>query len=243
MNVIFADWELENLNKKTYEINIDSEEDNINKIREFEKEKQPEYIVLKIPTKYAKNFLQEINSYKFIETQFTLVKKLKYFDKREDFSNRYALKKIDEENEINNLISFIDDDMFKTDRIALDKEFGVKVANRRYKNWIKNGQIKGNEIYFLMKNNKQIGFLMTSIKENTANILLGGIFNKFQGMGHGYGMVYKPIELYKEKNYDYLQTKVSSNNFQVLKIYLSLGYEIKNIEYVYIKHKTHMRRK
>lgn len=239
MNKTDAFWELKNIKKRTAELVIDNRETNIDEKFFSEIEKNYEYIVVKVNSGniITARELQK-RGYIFMETQISLSKKIKeetfYFDK---ISKNIKFDKMGYSDDIHIITNNISDNMFKTDRIALDDRFGISIANKRYRNWIEDAYNKRNNDFFIIsKKEKNIGFIMTSENEDNVEILLGGIFEEYQSLGYGYNIVYQPIKYYSPQKMKFLKTKVSSNNQEVLKLYISMGYAIDSMEYIFIKH-------
>lgn len=239
MNKIDAFWEIKNIEKRTVELEIDNKEISIDEKNLSEIEKNYEYVVVKVNSGNMP-ILRELQKkgYIFMETQISLSKKIKEetfdFDK---ISKNIKFDKMSYIEDIHTITNNISDNMFRTDRIALDDRFGISIANKRYRNWIEDAYNKrSNDFFIISKKEKNIGFIMTSENEDNAEILLGGIFEEYQSLGYGYNIVYQPIKYYSSKKMKFLKTKVSSNNQEVLKIYISMGYAIDNMDYIFIKH-------
>jgi hypothetical protein len=233
-------WEKVNLGKNSAELTIESADD-VFEIEQILENSRFEYLVAKASVKNFKSlqFLQN-NGFQFIETQISLSLNLKnkIFDKFRSLTENFGFKKIDSINEFNTILENITDDTFSTDRIARDPAFGLKAANQRYKNWMSNEFGKTNiEIFNLTENTANVGFLMTrSSEKEDVDLLIGGIYSKYQGAGYGYNFIYQPIKHYSSLGKKKIRTKVSSNNLNIIKLYLSLGYAIENMDYVLIKH-------
>ncbi|TMV50784.1 GNAT family N-acetyltransferase [Paenibacillus mesophilus] len=243
MELIDAFWEKKNINKSTLEINF-KHGDNFDDLFRVLDSHKYDYIVAKVPIvepSLLKN-LQDIG-FRFCETQLSLFKNLK---KNLNIDNtilkmgeKLQLTYVSSKNELQDIIDNLRDDMFSTDRIALDHNFGIEISNRRYKNWIYDEFHNNNtEIIRINKKDAALGFFMAKLKgDETVQVLLGGVYSQYQGMGLGYSIVLKPIERYLSMGKTIIRTKVSSNNLEVLKLYISMGYQIENMEYILVRHK------
>jgi ribosomal protein S18 acetylase RimI-like enzyme len=240
LNIIEASWEIENLNRNTAEIIIESTDDIANFHKVFSM-KSYEYVVAKVSNKNQKA-LQKLQKegFCFIETQISLTINVldDTIDRFQTVAKNINFEKVYLKDDLNIILDNITEDMFTTDRIALDPRFGVKVANQRYKNWIYSEFGKSNiEVFRINKKDKIIGFVMTNNSgSGEVNILLGGIYSKYQGQGYGYNIVYQPIKHYSATGKSVLKTKVSSNNMDVIRFYIALGYKIEGMDYILIKH-------
>ena len=60
-------------------------------------------------------------------------------------------------------------------RFAEDYNFGKKISDKRNEHWIKSERNGLNEVFILKSNNIVVGFMMFSIQDETASLLLGGL--------------------------------------------------------------------
>lgn len=240
MKIIDAKWEERNLGLKTIEIefdsldfvcNIDLMANTIKNVESFY-----QYSVIKIPVNQIEaNMLLQECGYTFHETQFTIKKKLSEVTESTfpNYIGNVSLELIQEKQRI---LKNIDNDMFETDRISLDKTFGREIANKRYRNWINDLSSETHLIYVLVDKTVDVGFFVVSANSSKiANIPLGGIYSDHKKKGYGIDLVYLPMIISKQLNCIFSQTKVSSNNKPILDIYMHFGYSIKNIHYVFTK--------
>ncbi len=241
MKIVDAVWEQKNLGKKTAEIVIGSVEDEFNISDLLAVEENFEYVVVKVNSQAACRLypLQE-SGYKFIETQISLTKNLKRIEDNNKLDKISKDIKFTEVNTYEDFVSTLNEltlDMFYTDRIALDPEFGVTIANKRYRNWLTDEfNSSRSQIFSIERKDKKIGFAMARDSEESVDILLGGIFSEYQNLGLGYNLIYQPIKYYEALGKKRLNTKVSSNNMNVIKLYMDLGYTINGIDYILVKH-------
>lgn len=241
MEIINCFWEEDNIGEKTCELNIYNEVINKTVIKQLMSEYK--YIVARTDTQ---NFslskeLEELGFY-FIENQFSLSINSTAIN-YDDFIIKNFLKKSDiheckSVSEVEQLLNDIDDTMFSTDRIALDKYYGLSIANKRYRNWIKNSFNKPEiKLFYIIYKKQNVGFGM--LKENGTNIdyLLGGIFSKFKMGGLGILVPLVPyLYLQSKKRTGIIRTKVSSNNIEIIKCYINCNYRIVDMKYIFVKH-------
>jgi hypothetical protein len=132
----------------------------------------------------------------------------------------------------------LDRDLFTTDRIAVDNNFGTKTANLRYKNWISDMIISGDFECAIIKTKSEsvpVAFYINKYDGKTANCILGGVFNNYKNRGIGHSFIYFAIENSIKNNCKILKAQVSSNNVPVLNIYSSVfGFEVTG-NYVVLK--------
>ncbi len=242
MVIVDCFWEERNLGLKTVEVEV-SEQDRVDDVRNtlVLLEKEYKYLVIKAPTCRLDlyRFFSSVG-YVFAESQFTVFKRIKDFDKGKYRSiiSAVSLEKIVSEDSLDYLTKEIKQGVFTTDRIALDPNFGVLKANIRYAYWLSDIFIdKDSEIYFINRINQRIGFF--AIKKDRLNRsafgLLGGIFLNFREYLLGINIVLQPLLLLEEENYKSLVTKFSNNNISVLLIYQYLNFTVTNINNIFIK--------
>jgi nitrogen regulatory protein PII-like uncharacterized protein len=238
MKRIDAIWERKNLNLNVLEIVFENDEENItdNLQNEFEKY---DYIVAKVPIKQISLVHKLENSkFFFVESQFDLIKKINSTNsipkRLLKVSKSSRSEKVTNKNQLNMILDNIKRNIFDTDRISLDPYLGIELANKRYKNWITNIFNSGkSEIFNIIHNENTIGFYIINDYGSSVRILLGGLYNKYKMFGLGFSLISAPINLAVSRNKKHLKGRVSSNNFQVLKIYQEYGYFINDIKYVF----------
>ena len=240
MDVTDCIWEKDNIGKKTVEITI-NKGDNINSIN-FEKYlKLYEYTVVKVPMCMVElNVMLGNLGFSLIEVQMNVSSKIKGYD-----WNRINLDIKDirfdvlsDSEDIKKVLNQITDDMFSTDRITLDRNFGPKIGHNRYVNWIKNDfENHRSKVAVVNYRNEEVGFMMYRIKENIFHLLLNGLYKKWQGRHLGIITPASPLiySLVKPEIKE-VKTSISSNNIPVVKLYNRLGYILDDQNYVFVKH-------
>ena len=127
--------------------------------------------------------------------------------------------------------------IFTTDRIALDKNFGIEISNLRYSNWVKDEYNNKNNIFEIAFGEKRVGFFGLKEKSKfTYEIFLGGIYVEMQNFGLGFSIITKAIEEVVSKQGKQIITHISSNNIQIMRLYTQLGFSPIDIKNVLIKH-------
>ena len=245
MKCINATWELRNLGVQTIEIEIeknDAPEKILNNIENYRLQYDAKYVVIKSNTCYPIKISLNLQDAGFwlIENQIGLrlsrndaVKTLEeYKDFIENLSYRLA-----DESDLRLIFSELDKGIFKTDRVALDSHFDLKIANRRYGFWMKDAIKKGACIFLAIYENKPIGFFMgKSLDGANSDGLLGGIFNDKESSLLGSMCFLSGIKCFVDFGGVVEKTFVSSNNLDVLRLHLALGRKITSIRNVFVKH-------
>ena len=245
MDVIDCYWEIENLNKRTVEIEI-SPSDTItqdgieNIIRNYE------YIVVKVPVNRVDiNFILSKQGFSMIESQLTISKNYKDFD----FGDKYIsyiyndvdFEDICESNAFDKMLNSITPNMFSTDRIFLDPEYGPDISCNRYKNWLKTSFQKNEcKFYEYSYKGNRVGFTMYKEDNGIWKGILGGIYEEFQNEGLGI-LTASSFFLYakmKDIKMKKLIGAISSNNVPMVSIYNHLDFRLLSNNYVFIKHQN-----
>jgi hypothetical protein len=241
MKIINASWEKRNLSANTYEVEFEVGDENEYFLTEFNKLFNAEYLVVKVPVgNFELNNCLNQNDFHFAESIIKIGISLKDFvlPEKLDKINRSVSYKLVEGDQIDFICTKIQENIFSTDRIALDKSFGLAIANKRYSNWIKDEFIQKNSYIFeLQFGRRGIGFF--GLKERTEQnmeIFLGGMYNEVKDFGLGFGMISKSIEETIAREFKHLYTHVSTNNIEVLRLYMKLGFYPLEIKNVFIKH-------
>lgn len=240
MKIVNCTWELANIEKKTCEITIEDDEISLDIVSLAEIESQYEYIVVKVGSKKVPIYKKlASNGFYFVENQISVSFRSKQKGSMGRMANKYFdrlnLRLCPKEN-IQIILGEIGDDLFYTDRIALDPAFGIIKANKRYKNWI--NSTYDNQDFFMYEIcllNKAIGFAYFQKRNNVIDYLLGGLYKEYQSSGLGITIPLSAIKLLQQENMKSIETCISSNNLNVVRCYVECGYEISGMNYVFVK--------
>lgn len=247
MKVVDAKWEMRNLGKRTFELTLEDEDfkktpnqicESINKIKS---ENKSEYTVVKI--RCGNPFIgHELikNGFFQMEMQFhikavkkdieTAAKRYGHF-----FSNT-KLQEVNDEDSRQHILSEIRKGIFFTDRIALDPEFGVEIANKRYANWTADEIARGSSLSYVVANDERIGFCLHKYEKSKSYGLLSGLFNKYKEMNLGGNIFFTELVHEVNKGYKFFESAVSSNNIVALRVNEMFGYRVEGVYEVYVKH-------
>jgi hypothetical protein len=230
MRVVDAVWEQRNLGVTCYEISITGN-DELGVIKSaYDGVEEQDYMVVKIASTNspAVRFFQE-QGYSFIETAITMIHRMR------DFPLNEKLKALCEqcswsmmqEADLEVLNRQIDKGIFKTDRVCLDPVFTKEQAQNRYKMWIKDVLDRGGEVYKVVYRGESIGFFCEP---------LAGVYDGYEEQGLGLCVQYAGLQNAVMHGKKIATTHISGNNPAVLRIMQSLGFQVKSIEYVFVKH-------
>lgn len=246
MKIINCFWEEENLKRKTCEIKLDASE-LLPKLEEFtDLCSDYEYQIVKARDRDIRLYKQ-LSEYGFYltETQIEVSFDKKGFDKMGHIAKKYidriTLSYCEDDASVQSTINKITDNLFFTDRIALDPSFNIAIANQRYRNWIKNTIDRNNHhLCKILFGSKEIGFGYFSVDEGFVNYILGGIYPQYQKLGLGISIPLVPIVYMKSENVEKISTHISTNNLNVIRCYIEAGYNVCDIKYVFAKIKDNV---
>ncbi len=233
-------WELHNLDCRALEIGLEGwesiDEQDLNRIEE-----DYDYIVVKVkPLHFRLHQTLSASGHIFIENQITV--RHDFGENKEDFPAERTLlnatyRKMDKKNDLERILEKMSPEMFTTDRIYLDPNFGKHYSLRRYRNWMRQEFARGTQLYNIVRQGEEIGFVLFSLSNNNMNILLWGLFEPFQHKGLGDCVPMFPFWYHKNvMPLRKIETKVSSNNKGILVKLEHWGYQIAASEYVFVKH-------
>lgn len=240
MRIIDANWEERNLGVTCYEFHMEVKDD-IKYLKEtYDGLVEKQYMVARIPSsKYEFVDYFQKQGYRFIESAVTLEHDLQNINipKRILRICDKCTWELMKEEELSQLSEEVYKNIFKTDRIYVDPMFTRQQAAQRYDFWIKDLIRAGSIPYKVIYAGETVGFFLN--KEITANVydgLLAATYSAYEGSGMGYCIQYAGIKSAIERGADKYIGHVSANNPEVLKVLLSIGFSIKTIEYIFIKH-------
>jgi hypothetical protein len=232
IKIINATWEKRNLEKDVSEIIVDKNAE-LNDLKNCISKLNSDLVYCKVHNLNlnAIKFLEE-EGFKYCENIFSLKKRLRFFQIHDVFKNALSqlystpIKK----NDLELILSEFDKGIFETDRISLDPEFGYKISNKRYKNWVKDMYNSNGEYQIKIvknKDHKPIGFYTNKYINKIAYAPLGGMFSNYRMSGLGHSIIYFPLIDALNNNCKVVKTQISSNNLPVFNIYSSVfGFEI-----------------
>lgn len=240
MRIVNAVWEKRNLGVDCIELSIDVKDCKKTIENNLDKMHPAEYEVVRIPSERIDIVqLFQNRGYSFIEAAIKLtnnIQKTQIPKKLVKICNNVSWEAMSEK-DLDFLYSEIDKNIFKTDRISLDPFFSSQQASQRYKNWIKDLVNAGNIPYKVIYNDKVIGFFLNKkIETDVFDGILAGTYSDYEGSGMGVCVQYAGLKHAKDLNATKYIGHVSANNPAVLKALVLIGFEIKQIEYILIKH-------
>ena len=239
MKVIDAFWGKRNLDVSAKEVIVE-DSDTIEAVLETLLKLDAEYQVMRVPTGRPELYkvLGEYNFF-FIEAMLHVsydFSKTPLILKDHESNVNYA--KINSQENLDTILSFIKNGMFNTDRISLDPKFSFEQAANRYCGMIKDKLNQGAEIYNITKEHQNIGFfLIYKDKDEIYNCSLTGLFPPYQGKGLGSNVVTQMLRCVKEKGEQQFISHVSTNNRMSFELHIKRGFQSSKMEYLFVKHR------
>lgn len=243
MRIIDCPWELANLDCRVAEISVKAEEI-IDKAQIQALEMEYDYLVLKVQAgQMLNNVIASELGFILSETQMALIKAKRDWNFESDIltkrlMDQLSVERIESEQDFEELMSSITDDMYSTDRIYLDPEFGPKYSVRRYKNWTRTEWERGALLYKHFFRGRYVGYSLCKKQGDELICLLAGCFEQYQKTGIGLWIPLVP-ELLPNVDYKKYTTHVSTNNIPVWQMYNHQKYVVGGFDYVFVKHIHH----
>ena len=241
MKIVNCTWEEPNLGKKTCEVTVSSDECEsvLDQLRMLEQ--NFEYIVCKVPdcsTSLYKELGQQ--GFYFVENQINITYRQTTSPRMGKLAKRYlekiVLKPVQDKDGMELILSKIGEDLFYTDRIALDPSFGIFQSNKRYSNWIRNTYgTPEYDLFEICLNEKAIGFSYFKTNGDTTDYLLAGLYPEYQSSGFGVMIPLASISFIARIGIKHVETSISSNNINVVRCYMECGFDIQKMTYVFAK--------
>ena len=243
MKNISATWEKRNLGVEVREITCEGNEDPKDLKKAIDDINEP-YSVLKIPCHRQDLLLcAQEGGYYFSETLFSLscnLKNMQIPPLYSRFLSKVRTLEATEDIKYQVLQEIREGAIYDTDRIALDPHFSKKIAGERYYNWCKDVLAQGAIMEAAYYNDKLTAFNVSIFKDKDRGILdgiLGAVLPEAESRGLGFLVLYSEMQTAERHGGKTILGRVSSNNPSSLRLHLQFGYEIRNIDYVLIKHK------
>jgi hypothetical protein len=238
MKIIDTHWEKRNLGVDSCEIIIENN-DFIGDITQILKTPK-KYVVVKVSTKRF-DVQEKLSSlgYIFVESLLNLKINVKeaILNDIQIRMNSNVTYSIASKSEVNGIFEEILRGVFDSDRISMDFNFSKQISNERYVYWIEDELKLGAELYKVSYKNHLIGFYtLKKLDSGEFYPFLGGLFNKYSNTGLGFTIIRKPIEEVIKRNGNFISTFVSSNNLPTIRAHVQQGYNLYQIQNVFIKH-------
>lgn len=240
MKAIDAVWEKRNLGVSCIELHIEAADTADDIVRLLDSIEEAQYMVAKIPSyKHDAVRLIQERGYSFAETAINLTNDLRKFQISErllKICSRCSFAPMNDD-DIARLYSEIDKNIFNTDRVYLDPHFTAEQAANRYKGWVSDLIAAGDIPYKTEYNGEQVGFFLN--RETSSGVydgILAGVYKQYEGSGMGLCVQYSGLALAMQAGAQKYLGHISANNPAVMRVLASLGFEISNIDYVFVKH-------
>ncbi|WP_256759555.1 GNAT family N-acetyltransferase [Cohnella sp. WQ 127256] len=239
MNKRDAYWEKRNFDKKVLEIEIDANDSADCLVALEDDYTTYDYIVAKVP-KLRIDLVHGLEEagFRFMEMQMEMTVNLTNLTEQSRFtkanSERIQFQTIDSMERLEDMLSNIDENLFVTDRVSLDPVLGSSLAHKRYMNWIRDGFLSGNAIIVeaTLKSNKIGFYFFLKGKDKTIHAILASLYKNYRRMAIGVRYMKEVLTWTAEAGFTKMNLLVSSNNFEALRAYSFVGFEMKEIYYI-----------
>ena len=239
MKILNADWEKRNLGVSCTEITVELT-DVAKTVRTAIGQIGDDYVVVKVPVPRVDVMLalQEAG-YAVIEVAIGLHLRLQeaVFPRLyQRYESQLSFRQADAKDVIR-IMSEIQGGVFATDRISLDPRFAPAQAATRYRHWIEDELSRNSKAYVATFKSDDIGFsVLRNDGAGRFNGLFGGLYPAKKNTALGFAVGWANIITAKELGGTSIATTVSTNNLAALKMNLSIGYEVRDMGYVLVKH-------
>jgi hypothetical protein len=241
MEIISAFWEKVNLGIECKEIILeknDSEEQLKLVLDQFQ---TIDYVVVKVPIgNLGLNKVLSDYGFTFIECSLNVTidpKDAVLLKPQQRLNSKVTYSRMDN-TDLEFLFNEIKNGLFSTDRIILDKYFTPELAAKRYINWITEELNKSTEIFKIIYNGITVGFFtFKQLGNGVYYPFLAGIYKSHSNAGLGFVTLRKPIEEVMARNGKSISTYISTNNQPVVRAHIQQGFNINEIQYIFVKHK------
>lgn len=240
MQIIDMPWEKKNLGVSSIEFRFDGSEDILKIDPTVYNNNKYDYQICRVPANSMSlvYFLQD-KGFRYSETAFELTADLRK-DTLPSIYKKYltmlAYHEANEE-ELAFVYKTIRGGVFDTDRIALDTFFSPEKSGNRFANWCQQEiEIGSSKCYIVKTKLCSLGFfVLRGVTESVSDSFLAALFDR-SDLGLGFPIIYYPMVQAREEGKRKITTRVSSNNIDSLKTHLEMGYKIKNLNYLFVKH-------
>lgn len=244
MKIIEAIWEERNLGKRCKEVHIEKDDDLIMTLRHLA-DIDEEFVILFLPIERSEYLLQLPQyGYFYIESNFDLVKR---HSEENSIPILYSkiLKKVHcrqlRDEEIDCFLYRLKTEFyFEKDKISIDYHFSKQVsANRNYWRLMDYyAEAMNLQIYDVMYEDKSIGyFILNIIEPRHIEVYLSGLYPECRSTNLGTCIMGEETRQSFQLGAELITLGVSLNNVASLNTYLSLGYEVKKVTNIFVKHR------
>jgi hypothetical protein len=244
MKIIDAVWDNEVLGVKSVEVRCDASDSLDSLLRCLKDlENSHEYIVVKSPVS-NRDVIEHIPEigFKFIETMISVERSVKAntIEGRLAKRSEGLITREATEDEISHVFEQIMMGIFSTDRISLDENFGPTLGAKRYCNWIESEISLGGSVYSVaLASGTKLGFFTLRVtEEGIAHSVLSGLFDAASTPGFGLVLLSLILRTAEKNGAKKIVSAISSNNLPVVRTHVQLGFEIRDMSYVYVRHSS-----
>lgn len=242
MKIVDCPWEIENIGRKTIEITVENEDVEPNAKGLMSLYDRYEYAVIKVPMrKIGFNRMLAELGFTCMEVQMNVSVSPQHFNYNviSNIANDILMIPESSKEGTEKVIAHMAPQMFSSDRITLDSEFGPNIGLKRYQNWLFSELSHGtSSLVHVVYKGTVVGFMLYRITDSVFQLLLNGLYLEWQGKHLGIITPSSPLLFLKQMGLEVerVKTSISSNNIPVVKLYNRLGFTLDSQTYVFTKH-------
>jgi hypothetical protein len=201
-----------------------------------------EYLVIKVPARRADLLLELQNlGFHVIEAVFRIRRDLHKLEPSPAYQRfvKDLTWHIATPPDLERIYEDVRAGVFQTDRCALDPAFAPGLAGQRYCNWIADALGRAGAAYVTSFKGEDIGFsVLEDCGQGRFHGLFGAMYRDNKHLALGFSVGWTNLVVAKERGGKNIETTVSTNNVPAVKMNLSIGYDIHEIQYVLVKHQA-----
>ena len=237
MQVIDAAWERRNLGVSCQEVTIDVG-DGYQQLKIVD-QLDAEYQVIRSPVERP-DFLFELSQrgFVFVEVFLSSVHYLRDYELSPQLARHISNFSFEmaSHSEIDIIRDNIAMGVFKTDRVSIDPCFGIEKSAQRYLGWMADEIEKKSDIFALKFRDEVFGFSILKKDCDSCHAKLGAVFYEKRRPGLGMYLNYFNIIASINLGCSSLYAPFSSNNLPVFSMNQMLGFKIKPLYNILVKH-------
>lgn len=238
MKIKDAAWECENLGLNVLEIEFESGEQRFDSaaLRRIE---QADYVLVRVPVGQTELIHGlEDDGFRFLATQCSMTidlqKQVNPPAVAKTICRQIDCREVTSTDELDQIVSRIDTNMFDTDRISMDPALSNHHALKRHHHIIRSlFADRRNVCQGLYLRDELIGFFQLQYRSDQHYFAsLAGVFSSYKGSGLGVAAIWLPVQWAKQNHLQRLSTSNSINNPDSVRMHLAVGYSVERFHYV-----------
>lgn len=241
MEIVHADWERRNMGVSCDEVSfndMDTVEDGLRALAELD----ADYTVVRVtPYRPEWAFALAERGYVFVETMVHIAHSLTDLPALTGVQRALYDELVCAPMDTDDLIeldAMLRRGIFSTDRVSRDPYFTATQASNRFVGWVHDEVEGGGVPHKLVFDGLNVAFFLNKDRGGGRWItLLNGIYPDRGFTGLGFFLNYRQLEDAIAGGARRMDAYVSSNTPKGMRVQLSVGYQLQDMSYVYVKHR------